>query len=202
MKVESLKLKVKSCLEKLFTVHCSLFTNKKGFTLIEAIIVITIIGIIAGVTAMVITEGTKGYIFSESRNEALDQARIAMERMTREIRNTRDNQSICNATATNIDFYGFTDDTANPVKRIEFTLSGTTNIQRRENAGTWYNLASGNPITLTLTYYDASGNILPAPTVGCTTTTNIKRIRIAITVTTTTSGQSVTLQSEVYPRNL
>lgn len=206
MKVQSSQYTVNSKQgrpKNLTTDYCLLSTNKKGFTLIELVITMVLIGIVAYVVASALSTGIKAYFVTDFRKEALDQARIAMERVTREIRNVVNNQSICTATANSIGFYGITDDAASPIKLIEFQLSGTTDIQRRENAGTWYNLSSGNPITLTLSYYGTNGNPLPFPNVGCTTPptiTDIKRIKVDISVTI--SGESVTLQSEVWPRNL
>ncbi len=43
-------MKVQIILKKLFTVHCSLFTAKKGFTLIEILLVISIIGLMFSVS--------------------------------------------------------------------------------------------------------------------------------------------------------
>ncbi len=57
-----------------------------GFTLIELIMVIVLIGIMAASTAMVVLQGTQSYADLISRKESLHNARLAMERMSREIR--------------------------------------------------------------------------------------------------------------------
>ena len=49
MKVKSSELKVKSCLKKLVTCYLLLVTGKRGFTLIELVMVIVLLGILAAV---------------------------------------------------------------------------------------------------------------------------------------------------------
>ncbi|MDP3048594.1 MAG: type II secretion system protein GspG [Thermodesulfovibrionales bacterium] len=49
MKVKSSELKVKSCLKKLVTCHLLLVTGKRGFTLIELVMIIVLLGILAAV---------------------------------------------------------------------------------------------------------------------------------------------------------
>ncbi len=57
-----------------------------GFTLIELILVITLIGIMAASTAMMVLQGTQAYADLIGRKESLHNARLAMERISREIR--------------------------------------------------------------------------------------------------------------------
>ena len=57
-----------------------------GFTLIEAIMVIVITGILAGVVAVFIAKPVQGYADSVRRAEITDTADVALRRMTRDIR--------------------------------------------------------------------------------------------------------------------
>lgn len=57
-----------------------------GFTLIEAIMVIVITGILAGIVAVFISKPVEGYIDSVRRAELTDAADVALRRMTRDIR--------------------------------------------------------------------------------------------------------------------
>jgi len=57
-----------------------------GFTLIEAIMVIVITGIVAGIVAVFITKPVQGYVDSVRRAELTDQADVALRRMTRDLR--------------------------------------------------------------------------------------------------------------------
>jgi MSHA biogenesis protein MshO len=57
-----------------------------GFTLIEAIMVIVITGIVVGMVAVFITKPVQGYVDSVRRAELTDQADVALRRMTRDVR--------------------------------------------------------------------------------------------------------------------
>jgi MSHA biogenesis protein MshO len=64
-------------------------TNSKferGFTLVEAVVVIVITGIVAGMVALFIRLPVKGYIDSEARAELTSTAATAFQRMSRDLR--------------------------------------------------------------------------------------------------------------------
>ena len=64
----------------------SMTKSQRGFTLIEAIIVITITGIVAGMVAVFITAPVKGYFDSARRAELTDIADTAQRRISRDLR--------------------------------------------------------------------------------------------------------------------
>ena len=59
--------------------------KKKGFTFVETLLSVMIVGIIAGVAAKVLIVGLDVYSLIVNRNNALSEARVAMDRMVREI---------------------------------------------------------------------------------------------------------------------
>lgn len=59
---------------------------QSGFTLVEAIIVIVITGILAGMVAVFITSPVQGYVDSVRRAELTDAADVALRRITRDVR--------------------------------------------------------------------------------------------------------------------
>lgn len=61
-------------------------SRSAGFTLVEAIMVIVITGILAGIVAVFITRPVEGYVDSVRRAELTDAADVALRRMTRDIR--------------------------------------------------------------------------------------------------------------------
>lgn len=60
--------------------------RQAGFTLVEMIMVIVIIGIIAGMVAMFIRAPVEGYVDSVRRAELTDQADVALRRIARDVR--------------------------------------------------------------------------------------------------------------------
>jgi len=71
------------------------FPNKqKGFTLVEIVIVISIMGIIGGLSAMVIGRSLDAYAALERRENLQTSVRLAVERISRELRHALP-QSIC-----------------------------------------------------------------------------------------------------------
>lgn len=60
--------------------------HQRGFTLIEVIMVVMLIGIIAGVMAPFIRQAIDGYGDTQSRTELVAKGRLALERLNREIR--------------------------------------------------------------------------------------------------------------------
>lgn len=170
-----------------------IFKNKNGFTLIELVITMVLIGIVAYVVASSLSTGIRAFFVTDNRKEALDQARTAMERMTREIRNVRSSADISAADATTFTFFDVSG------ASISFALGGG-NITR--TSGTPNILATGiSNSTL------ASGIFSYTLTTGAVTQTPtpaqrllIKRIKIDFRATI--NNENVALQSEVWPRNL
>jgi len=175
--------------KKLFTIHCSLFTNNKGFTIIELVITMVLIGIVAFIVADAMSTGFKTYFTTDNRKEALDQARIAMERMTREIRNLRDSSSIIASSTTQ---FNFTDIDGNAINFIWTS----PNITRNGNT-----LAT-NITSFSFGYIRADSTNVDAVFNPALPPDPARTRRIRITLASTVSGERVTLQSEVWPRNL
>jgi MSHA biogenesis protein MshO len=66
--------------------HRLLQRRMAGFTLIEAIMVIVITGIVASIVAVFIRYPVQGYVDSVRRAELTDQADVALRRMSRDVR--------------------------------------------------------------------------------------------------------------------
>lgn len=172
--------------------HRDCFANarndkKRGaVTLIELIMVITIVGILTTAASMYIKETIGLWRFVTSRSEVTAQVRTALLRMGREIRQLQDDLSVYTATAAR---FRFDDINAN---NIDYQLSGS-NLMR--NTDILANGVSG----LSFTYYDADNNAIAAPLVS-PSNTDIRRINISLSIQSGT--QTKTLSLQVYPRNL
>ncbi len=73
---------------------------QRGFTLIEAIIVIVISGIVAGVVAAFIGGPVRGFVDSGRRAQLVDAAELALRRMARDLRRALPNSVRIDATDT------------------------------------------------------------------------------------------------------
>lgn len=163
--------------------------NKKGFTLVELVIVISVTGVVAVITGSILLGVIDAWTFKFNRSDMLRDGRLAINRMVREIRAVRDITSVTTASSSQFRFI----DSGNA--DITYNLSAT-NLNRTEN-GT-VNLLAENVSGLSFTYYNTSGTIIPVPTVF--PITNIRRVRIDLTLTE--NGENVYIRSDSMPRNL
>jgi len=169
--------------------------RQSGFTLIEIIVTIVIIGIIASIAAGIILQGAKSFSAENSRNNLHYQARLAVERMAREVRLIR-SQTVGDVQTMNATDLIFCDATG---KAIEFQLNGTT-LNRRESAtcspvawGGWNALSASGVTAFNITYYDQNGN-----TAGVTAT---NLWYIGIDLTDTQGSETLEVRTRVHPMN-
>ncbi|MBU2035149.1 MAG: prepilin-type N-terminal cleavage/methylation domain-containing protein [Candidatus Omnitrophota bacterium] len=157
----------------------------RGFTLIEAIMVIVIVGILAGGSSMYIKQVINLWSFQNFREEAVSQGRIALIRISREIRQIKDPYSVNAANQTVFSFVDYNNNT------ISYSLSGTA-LNRNSNL-----LISGVN-NLAFSYYDDNNQPVVSPTLA-PYRTNIYRINIDFQVQS--GGQTKNLKTQVWPRN-
>ncbi|HCU05670.1 MAG TPA: hypothetical protein DIC51_05215 [Coxiellaceae bacterium] len=153
-----------------------MMNQNKGFTLIEIIMVIVILGIVSSIAAPMIYEASQSASQQYKMTDVLDDARIALERMTREIRMVR------SATAADLSIGAstltFTDVTASV---ITYTLSGS-NLTRNGQ------ILATHVTSLIFSYQDANGN----------TTAVVTQVRyITITMVISESGYTTNLKEVV-----
>ncbi|SRR5579883_330618 len=151
--------------------------KKLGFTLIELVMVIILIGIISVIAGRMLSSGFGAYLAEKNVIDADWQGRLALERMVRDMRAI---YSITSAASSSITFT----DTTNTA--ITYQLSGTSLLRN----GT--NLADGIQ-SMTLSYFDKNGS--------STATASLIRY-ISISVNVTQNNANFSLTTAVYPRNL
>jgi type II secretory pathway pseudopilin PulG len=168
--------------------------NQKGTTLIELVLSIVVLGIIAYIVTDTFVYSSRSILAGNSARNATQGGRLAIDRMSREIRNIRDNNCVSTATGTTFSFV----DAVN--NSITYTWAGVGNPLMRSG-----NVLVDNVSNLTFTYYDNANppNTIAVPTVcatPCASTcapTNIWTI--SIDLTTQSGTQTMQFRSQVHP---
>ncbi len=171
--------------------------NEAGYSLIEAIIVIVILGVLGVIVATPLIETGIGWQQVSSRKNVMQLARLGMDKMVRELRNMQKvagnspNLSI-NSTANCISF------TTVENQNLTFNLNGTVLEECSAcDCGAIVapdNLAV-NVSNFTVSCYDAANTA-----VACNTVTTVRRVLLQLSVSE--NGESANLDSEVSLRNL
>lgn len=190
-----------------------------GFSLIELLIAIAISGIVLGAVSSLFIMQNKSYSVQEQVAEMQQNARAAMDMMTREIRMAGPaSTGIVSATANSINFtqdINGDGDTADANENITYSLYTSGGIQKigRDTGGVNQPVAE-NIQSLEFKYWDDTvtdyqdSNMLSRPVAN---PANIRVIQITITAQTanpdpdyTTNGgyRTRTLKSLITPRNL
>jgi prepilin-type N-terminal cleavage/methylation domain-containing protein len=168
--------------------------GEAGFTLVELIITIVLVGIIAGIAAILTLQGVSSYTVQDLRADLTNQGRLAIERMAREIRAIRQTGEIgttkVGATWTI---------SGNPTSSLIFTdLTGTDIIYslsgsmlNRTMGGVDAAMADG-VTTLQFNHYDRTGALTTTPA-------DVWQVQIDLTVTR--GGESQDFRIRVHPRN-
>jgi prepilin-type N-terminal cleavage/methylation domain-containing protein len=99
------------------------YLDNRGYTLIEIIIVIVILGIIGGFTFQMVGAGVQAFKKSSGRKDLYDQGRLALERMVREL---RDGKEITDCSSSSITFKkAHPAQAADNIEEVKFELVGT-----------------------------------------------------------------------------
>lgn len=159
-------------------------SHQLGFSLIELIVVIVVLGIIASMGAIVVRDGMLGYLRGREITSADWQGRLALERITRELRDVAaPGSAYIDAASCGSPGFSFVDITAN---QINYTLAGNTLLR------------NGQPLADNVTglrYYCLQSN-------GLTYTTIPSAVYyISVSMIVSTANTSATYRSTVKPGN-
>jgi len=159
-----------------------------GFTLIEMVVTLLVAAILFGLGATVISGGFRTYFLGREIMQNDWQGRLALERMTRELRTVRtatnppippgDLNINTGGQITFVDFAGNT---------IVYRQTGNT-IERSQNAGAFQPLADNVSATSPLSFsYLRNDGVTAEPVVGGFST-NVYYITVSFTVSSTNAS--------------
>ncbi len=156
---------------------------KRGFTMIEAVVVLVLVAVVMLGLAGVITTVMRSYVLIAGRDAAMGKARSAMNRMLTEIRLTRKPQNITTYATSEIEFINLNNQT------INFKQSGSDLLR---NSAT---LETGlmTPIGLRFTYLGTTGEVTAVKN-------DIRAVRIWLYISGGT--ERITLESSARIRTL
>jgi len=145
--------------------------DERGYTLAELLTAMAVLGLLMAGLFLTLQEGQTVYLYGAGRAEVQQNARVALERMLRELRTA---SSVATSSANDVKFT-FLDDTATSVT-VEYTLNGT-NLQRNQTVPAVAgqpDILVGGVTTFAVTYYDINN-------VATTTAANVYAVDISIT---------------------
>ncbi|MDZ7372347.1 MAG: prepilin-type N-terminal cleavage/methylation domain-containing protein [candidate division KSB1 bacterium] len=155
-----------------------------GYTMLELVIVIALVAVLSLVLGRLLLSGVDAFHYTTNRKEALRQARIALNAISRELRQIRDSQSIVLAGRYAISFV--------TVEGEDVSLTTGEGTVLRNGVAVARNVSE-----FELHYYTQDGKELATPVVD---RTQIRAIRVVIGVDV--GGKEIQLNTEVRPRNL
>ncbi len=155
-------------------------TKQKGFTLLEIVLVIIILGIILAGVSDILMLGFRSFITGQNIVNANWQGMVTIERMTRDLSTIRSSSDISVANAGNLTFIDINGNS------INYNITGT---QLKRNTQVLTDDVQG----LTFNYFDRNG---AAPA----TTADIRYITAALTLKY--HKTTITLTTGVYPWNV
>jgi len=153
--------------------------NSKGTTLIELIVAIVLLGVIGLFTFQFLGSSVETYIMASRQAGRLAEAKLAMERMAREIRDAGT-------------FVRISPNSLNIIKSHSTAVDSTTNITFQK---------SGSNLTRKRMDIPGPPELLAENVSSYSITTDSNEIKLELTLSLA-GGESVTLHTKVSPKNV
>ena len=183
------------------TISLETFRDQRGFSLAELLVACAMVGVVLAGVFVALQQGENAFLFGTGKVEVQQNARVALDRMARELRL---GSNITAANATSITFQ-FIDETGATVT-VAYSLTGT-NLQRNQTnpvpAAAQPETLIGGVGTLALVYYDNTNAVTA-------TVANIRVVDIRLITQPQATGlgsynlanQRATFEDRVRLRNL
>lgn len=156
--------------------------NKKGFTTVELVLVLAILGVMAFLLSPTMLSALRSYDIIQSRKELVNQGRAAMERMAAEISYIQSASDVVDVSSSTSFQFEYPDGTP-----ITYSLSGTSLMRGAD-------ILADNISSLTFTYYDGTG-------ATTSTAANVRRIKIGLVLDDPGDHGTLSLSTQVFLRN-
>lgn len=163
--------------------------NERGYTLAELLTAMAVMGLLLAGLLLTLQEGQTAYQYGAGRAEVQQNARVALERMLRELRTA----TVISVSSSNAVTFTYLDDTGALIT-VAYSLSGVpsaTNpvlLQRNQTgAASQPDILIGGVSDLTILYYDQNNAVT-------TTAANVYSVDIRITTRpedTTLAGPNI-----------
>jgi prepilin-type N-terminal cleavage/methylation domain-containing protein len=160
--------------------------RSRGFTLIELVMSIVVVGVLASMGATMLGSGFRSFFLSREITQNDWQGRLALERMTRDLRAVRTPTDLTTMTAGQIAFTDSDND------QINYTLNGTT-LTRAQNGGTAWVLADNVTAVTGLAFSYLKNDGLTTAAAA----TDVYYITVQLTISS--ANASTTYRSTVKP---
>lgn len=162
--------------------------KRLGFTFVETLLTVVIVGIIAGVAAKVLVAGLDIYAMVVNRNDAVQSARVSMDRMVDELLLVKSSDLI--AMGDTIFSFRDADGELTAFTRVTASIGGQSVpcIYRGPD------FLARDAVQFDFDYYRADG-------LAATTLADLRRINIDLTVETRSDAGTIHLRTDVFPRN-
>jgi MSHA biogenesis protein MshO len=181
--------------------------SRRGFSLIEFLMVLTIVSIIAAALLPMLRETFKAYDQTANDIVVMDKLRYATERLAREVREVNFTSGVGSFTAASGSSMTFTRSVADGASPSATPTSATVSVGTTATTVTlaWSTIASGVAQTLTdelgslaFVYLDGSGNTMSASPLA---TLNSSVRAVQITLTLTHDGRTFSERTRVTLKN-
>ncbi len=175
-----------------------LLRDQRGFSLAELLVVTAVLGFVMAAVIAIQQKGHEMYTYGTNRVEAQQNARVALEAMTRELRSAQ--QMVTLGSASNVTFLD-----QNNVQ-VQYQLSGTD--LNRISGGTTATLIGGVQ-ALTMTYCAVWNAVSNSCTTAAASASAVTVIRVQLTAKTEDAASTgsmgdrkTTVESAVRLRNV
>jgi prepilin-type N-terminal cleavage/methylation domain-containing protein len=124
-------------------------SDGKGFTLVEVIVSMVLIGVMAAIAGMGLVVVTRGYVFSKQNADTMLKSQVAMTRIVKELGAIQSTDTISSATNASITY------TKDGVAGVSHTISQTGNNLQIDGV-----TLIDNVTAFSLAYADLAGGVI------------------------------------------